>query len=155
MAKRRIRTNANVPAKGRLRDMADQLWNRAIRDDWDNKCAVCSRDVTEAHHLIPRQNELFRYDLENGIALCTQHHKFDADIAPHQNAAGWMEWLWEHQEYRAEWYAANCRSQFTGTKTAIYYCDTIRILAPFVDSEDYDRIVGIKFGRWLEEQAGQ
>ena len=153
MAKRRKRTNSNVPAKGRLRDMADQLWSRAIRDDWNNRCAVCGRDVTEAHHLIPRQNELFRYDLMNGIALCTQHHKFDGDIAPHQNAAGWMKWLWMIHPERAAWYVANCRRPFIGCNTAIYYCDIIRGLAEYVEAADYDRIVGIKFGRWLEEQT--
>ena len=129
------------------------MWSRAIRDDWNNRCAVCSNPVTEAHHIIPRQNEQFRYDLLNGIALCTQHHKFDPAYAPHQNAAGWMKWLWLIHPKRASWYEQNHWVQFTGTKTAIYYCDIIRGLAEYVDAADYDRIVGIKFGRWLEEQA--
>ena len=41
MATRRKRTNKNVPAKGRLRDFADDLWKLAVRDDWGYKCAAC------------------------------------------------------------------------------------------------------------------
>ena len=50
MGKRRKRTNSKTPAKGRLRDCADQLWSLAVRDDWNNRCAVCGFGKCEAHH---------------------------------------------------------------------------------------------------------
>ena len=158
MAKRRKRTNANVPAKGRLRDMADRLWSMAVRHDWNSKCAVCGAGKCEAHPLIPRQHKGTRYALLNGIALCTRHHKYCPDVAPHQNAAGWISWLEENQPTRAEWYFNALESGlylFEGTATADYYCGEIRRLKQYVDDDDYTRIVGVKFGEWLEEQDNE
>lgn len=151
MAKRRKRTNSNVPAKGRLRDIADQLWSRAVRDDWANRCAVCGSGKVEAHHLVPRQHEATRYTLLNGVALCFTHHQGCENLSPHLNAAGWMRWLEANHPSRAEWYRDNCRPQFNGTKTADYYCGIIRGLRQYVEPLDYERIVGVRFARWLED----
>jgi len=156
--KRRKRTNKNVPAKGRLRDMADKLWSLAVRDDWGNKCAVCGNETCEAHHLVPRQHEKTRYGLWNGIALCANHHQFDADISPHQNAAGWLKWLKGEYPERHKWYSDISESReyrnFTGTKNPPYYIGIIQGLREYVEPEDFERIVGIRFNRYLEEMEG-
>ena len=151
MAKRRKRTNANVPAKGRLRDLCDQLWSLAVRADWLNKCAVCGKGKCEAHHLIPRQHEATRYEIRNGIALCSHCHQFNKDLSPHQNAAGWMSWLFEHHPQLHDWMVENHRPVFDGTKNTPYYCGLLRYLRQYVEGEDFERICGIKFSRWLEE----
>lgn len=154
---RRKRTNPNVPAKGRLRDIADQLWSLVVRDDWDFSCAVCGHGKTDAHHVIPRQHEATRYSLRNGIALCARHHQFDPYISPHQNAAGWLLWLFEHESELHNWYtetnANNAHKSFTGTANAAYYCDVIRELKEHVPDKDYERIVGVRFAKWLEAEA--
>ena len=152
MVKQRKRTNSNLPAKGRLRDIADRLWSKAIAADWGHRCAVCGKGKTEAHHLIPRQNYRFRYDLTNGIALCAQHHKFDTDIAPHQNAAGWLSWLDEYCLWRAEWLTDNCRRQFTGTTNAAFFCDTILRLRQYFEADEFERIVGVKLTAYLTQE---
>ena len=156
MAKQRKRTNANVPAKGRLRDMADQLWSLAVRDDWNNRCAVCGNTKCEAHHLVPRQHEAMRYELRNGIALCASHHQFDADISPHQNAAGWLKWLKDHFPLRHAWYVEVIESRkhlaFDGTKNAVHYMEVIDGFRPFVPEEEFERIVGIRFNEYLKSQ---
>lgn len=151
--KPRKRTNSNVPSKGRLREMADALWSRAIRDDWANRCAVCGSTKTkvEAHHLVPRQHEATRYELLNGIALCARHHQFDRDLSPHQNAAGWIAWLNRNHRERAEWYIDNRRPVFTGVKNAAYYIDVINRLREYVDPLEFEGIVGVTFSQWLEE----
>jgi len=155
MKKRRKSTNANVPAKGRLRDMADQLWSIAVRSDWNWKCAVCGGTPCEAHHLVPRQHEATRYDLRNGIALCSTHHQFDADLSPHQNAAGWMLWLSDNHALRCQWYNDTIlygeHRTFSGTKTANYYCDMIRCFQEYVEPDVWQKIVGVKFSKWLKE----
>ena len=151
--KRRKRTNANIPARGVLRTMSDKLWSLAVRADWAHKCAVCGARDCEAHHLVPRQHEVTRYELRNGIALCCHCHQFDNDLSPHQNAAGWIKWLeWHHPEL-AEWYFDNCRPKFRfdTTKNAAHYIEVIQSLRQYVEPDDFDRIVGIKFGRHLEE----
>ena len=156
MTKQRKRTNLNVPAKGRLRDMADQLWSLAVKEDWDHKCVACGhRGTLNSHHLIPRQFFSTRYDLQNGICMCGRCHQFCPNISPHQNAAGFLEWLDENWHAQFEWlkhmqYTKVYRT-FNGTKNATYYCDTIRELKQYVDADDYTRIVGVKFSAWLEE----
>jgi len=150
--KRRKRTSKNVPAKGRLKDMADRLWSLAVRVDWAGKCAVCGSRKCEAHHLIPRQNQATRYDLRNGIALCASHHQFDKDISPHQNAAGWMEWLVVHHPKLHGWYIGNNWPQFDGTTNAVYYCEVIRSLKEYVEEDDYTQIVGQQFSQWLDTE---
>lgn len=151
--KRRKRVSREIPAKGRLRDMADQLWSLAIRDDWAHKCAVCSSTGrVEAHHMIPRQHEATRYVLRNGILLCARHHQFDPAISPHQNAAGWMAWLRDNHPHVCQWYvktvAGNYRD-WDGTKNPAYYCDTIRRLRQYVDDVQFETVCGIRFSAWL------
>ena len=145
-------TNSKVPAKGRLRDMADQLWSLAVRSDWSNRCAVCGNGKCEAHHLVPRQHQATRYALENGVALCAGCHKFDKNISPHLNAAAWLEWLRDHWPIRHAWYIANPRPTFDGVVTPAYYCGVILNLKQYVEEADFDRIVGVKFGRYLEDE---
>ncbi len=149
--KQRKRTNSNVPAKGRLRDMADMLWSLAVRSDWDNKCAVCGAGKVEAHHLIPRQHEATRYDLSNGIALCAFHHQFDAVCSPHQNGFGWRQWLAEHFPKVAEWAEQNAYPKFDGTKNPAHYIEVILSLKEYVEPEDFTRIVGVRFEAYLNK----
>ena len=160
MAKRkkgkpRKRTNANVPAKGRLRDMADRLWSLAIKADWNHRCAICGhRGDLNSHHLIVRTHTTTRHAVRNGICLCRRCHVFCPDRSPHQNAGGFTWWLEEHYPDLAEWYKTTMDNgdhrKFTGTTNADYYCDVIRTLKQYVPDDDYDRIVGVKFGQWLE-----
>lgn len=143
----------HVPKKSRLRWMADTLWAIAIRDDWGYKCAVCGLGKCDAHHLIPRAHELYRYDLHNGIALCRRCHQFDADVSPHQNAAGWLRWLTSAHEERAEWYATAVESHetFKGTKDIPYFLDVIRSLEQYATEEEFVKVVGSRFAKWLQE----
>ena len=157
MAKRRKRTNSNVPAKGRLRDIADRLWSLAVKEDWANRCAMCGhRGDLNSHHLIPRQHAATRYDLHNGICLCRRCHQFCPDVSPHQNAAGFLVRLEWSYPATAKWYLETTESQeykrFDGTTNAAYYCDQIRRLREYVEPEDFERIVGQRFSAWLEEQ---
>lgn len=153
--KPRKRTSKDVPAKGRLRDIADRLWSFAVRSDWNWKCAVCGHGKVEAHHVICRQHARTRYMLRNGLSLCSTHHQFDADVSPHQNAAGFLLWLSDTYPELHQWYTEtverNQHKVFMVTTNATYYCDVIRNLKQYVSDEDYERIVGIKFSRWLEE----
>ncbi len=154
--KRRKRTNKNVPAKGVLRDHCDKLWSLAVRGDWAHRCAVCGARKCEAHHLIPRQHQATRYALRNGIALCATHHQFDPDVSPHQTATGWTLWLEEHHHKLATWVRKtleNCdHHKFDGITNAWYYMEVIWTLREYVQEEDYVRIIGKKFGAYLENE---
>jgi len=147
------RTSKEVPGKKRLRKIADQLWSRAVRLDWAERCTVCGRGRCHAHHVIPRQHESTRYLLRNGISLCAHCHQWNEDLAPHANAYGWMVWLEEHQPELHEWYVDTTRSNahraFEGKVTATYLCDVIRGLREYVPEDEYEAIVGAKFAKFL------
>lgn len=155
MAKRRKRTNAHLPAKGRLKEMADRLWSVAVRSDWNWKCAVCGSGPCDAHHLIPRMNQATRYCLRNGIALCRRHHQFCPELSPHQNAAGWLRWLSEAHPLRHQWYIDTVSNgehlRFNGTTNAVYYCNLIRGFRGDVEDDVFQEIVGIKLSEYLQE----
>jgi hypothetical protein len=135
--------------------MADRLWSLAVRNDWANKCAVCGSKELHAHHLFSRSWPKVRYDLNNGIAMCATHHKFDPSVSPHANGKGFDCWLREHHRLRWQWYDLQGKTKvyqrFDGVRNAQYYCDAIRSLRDYVEEDDYTRIVGVKFSRWLEE----
>jgi hypothetical protein len=42
--------------------------------------------------------------------------------------------------------------EFHGKKDAAYFCDVIRGLREHVEDEDFERIVGVRFSRWLIEE---
>lgn len=149
--KPRARVSRDVPAKGRLREFCDRLWSLSVRADWANRCMICGSTTVEAHHMVPRQHEATRYDLNNGACLCPRCHKFDKNVAPHLNAAGFLCWLRDHHPHRYEWLLENRRPTFTGTKNAPYYCSVIRRLKQYVDPSEYESVVGVKFAAWLEE----
>ncbi len=153
--KRRKRTNSRVPAKGRLRDMADRLWATAVKADWANTCAICGiRSSLDAHHLIPRQHTAYRYDLRNGICLCARCHVWDVNRSPHQSAIGWLMWLDSHHHALSLWYHEamyDLHKIPPITKNADFYCGVIRGLREYVDADYYRRIVGSRFADYLEE----
>jgi len=56
----------------------DYLWRLAVRTRWQGRCAMCSSDEVECHHIVKRARTLLRWDITNGICLCAEHHKFAA-----------------------------------------------------------------------------
>ena len=71
----------------------DQDWAKAIKER-DKVCQICKRSKgrLNAHHIIPRQFKETRWDLNNGILLCFQHHRV-GKYSAHQNAIWFSNWL--------------------------------------------------------------
>jgi 5-methylcytosine-specific restriction endonuclease McrA len=74
----------------------DDIWKKKVkeRDNWT--CQVCGKKVTghncQAHHIIPKIFKTCRWDVNNGITLCFQHHKV-GQKSPHMNAIWFTFWL--------------------------------------------------------------
>lgn len=154
MAKRRKKTSKRVPAKGRLRDMADKVWALAVKDDWGYTCAICrsQTDDLNSHHLIPRQHYALRYDLKNGICLCRRCHQFCPKLSPHQNAPGFVLWLSAHHPLIANWVRIQINNgyDFDGTRNASYFMGELQRMREYVETNDFDRIVGVRFSEYLD-----
>ncbi len=149
-----------MPKKSKLLKDAGELWSRAVRDDWGNRCAVCGNTAhLHAHHLIPRHHEVTRYLLRNGICLCSYCHVRNKHFSPHMCAAGWLDWLSTNWPALHCWYTGTVERGehriFDGTKNVVYYVGIIQGLREYVEEGDFDRIVGIRFAARLKaaEQA--
>ena len=72
--------------KQRLRDQADGLWKIAVIDRWGNICESCGKESLTPHHFFAKglYPEL-RYEVNNGVPLCSKchffhHHKVSPEI---------------------------------------------------------------------------
>jgi len=147
---------AKIPKKKRLKSFADELWALAVKRQWKGRCAVCGRTASlHAHHLIPRQHQATRYTLKNGICICAGCHLFSKDLSPHQNAAGWLEWLAQRHPCICKWYHENLRPKFDGTTNEEYYVGVILRLREYVQPHEFQEIVGVRFAAYLDELSEQ
>ena len=69
----------------KLKKKKDKEWSIKVKKIFNNKCALCEAIIyIQAHHIIPREIKEFRYDSDNGIALCPKNHKWGNQSA-HKN----------------------------------------------------------------------
>ena len=67
----------------RIENQLDDLWRRAVLKRWGNKCAVCHKsEGVQSAHIFSRKNKSVRWDILNGISLCSRHHLFWAHKEP-------------------------------------------------------------------------
>lgn len=86
----------------KLKRKAFKLWSEKVRSI--GKCEICEAKkgdlksngkpvILNAHHIIPKQVKNLTFDIENGICLCTTHHKYDIKISAHTNSLAFYDWL--------------------------------------------------------------
>lgn len=71
--------------------MCDDLWSKAVKARAGYKCEKenCNNKDLQSHHVVSRTNYALRFDVENGVALCTYHHLFWA----HKDALAFTKWI--------------------------------------------------------------
>jgi len=102
-------------------------WSIAVRNRYDNKCAVCGcTENLNAHHIVPKEQKdnALKYDIKNGISLCAKHHKYGYDISPHKNPIKFFEWLITNDLEQYEYCLKNADKKIIYTED-----DLIAILA--------------------------
>jgi hypothetical protein len=93
---------------GYWKKKADALWGRVIHSR--GCCAVSNGDCSgnlEAHHLITRANVMTRHCIDNGILLCSTHHKFSPWLSAHKAPLAFAEWLMQTMPDTAKWCSDN------------------------------------------------
>jgi len=89
LTKKLLETNDKTEEK-----IKEKEWATAIKTKYNFSCAICGNAYKpNAHHIIPREHKEFKFDLDNGISLCTKHHKFSREISAHNNPLGFFLWL--------------------------------------------------------------
>ena len=52
-----------------------RIWSLEVRRRAGNRCEICDKDATEAHHILSKKNyTFFALDPDNGIAVCKYCH---------------------------------------------------------------------------------
>ena len=88
-----------IKSKKNLKNKCDTLYSQIIR--LVGKCEFCSKtSYLQSHHVIGRINYILRWDLRNGICLCSGCHMLNK-FSAHQDPLGFMEWF---KSYRPEDY---------------------------------------------------
>jgi non-ribosomal peptide synthetase component E (peptide arylation enzyme) len=73
---------------------AEKQWSLTIRKRDNFSCVICGNAFKpNAHHIIPREHKQYKYELDNGISLCTKHHKYSRVISAHNNPIAFFLWL--------------------------------------------------------------
>ena len=86
----------------KLRDQLDKLWAEIVKQRAGYKCEYCRKTTyLNTHHIFSRSNLSVRWDLDNGICLCSGHHTLSNDSA-HKSPVEFVEWIKEM--WGIEWY---------------------------------------------------
>ena len=87
-------TKAQKAAK-KLKNKKLKEWSSAIKTRAKFKCEFCGQPhkYLNSHHIIGKRYEPLRFNLDNGIALCPTHHKYNYTISAHKNPLAFMIWM--------------------------------------------------------------
>lgn len=80
----------------KLRDKkkADDLWSEAVKVNYGHRCAYCgTSENLNSHHIYTRSRMATRWDIDNGICLCANHHTFSQEFSAHKTPAKFHAWL--------------------------------------------------------------
>ena len=81
----------------------DAAWSLAVKDRDGNRCAYCgSTKYLNSHHIFSRTHQGLRWDLDNGITLCSEHHTFSTKFSAHKTPMEFTLWIMERNG--KEWY---------------------------------------------------
>jgi len=83
------------PKKKTLKRKMDILWSEIIRSK--GRCEICGKtDNLQAHHVIGRINLALRWDIKNGVCLCSSCHTF-GKTSSHNNPVFFLDWFKTHR----------------------------------------------------------
>jgi hypothetical protein len=81
-----------VKTKKQLIKACDIAWSKAVKVRDGEVCQMCgSVSGLNSHHIIGRISYSLRFDLRNGITLCSSCHKFSRNSA-HNNPVYFIDW---------------------------------------------------------------
>ena len=103
MAKSKLQKKKDNCRSTYWKTKADSVWGKAVHN-LNKQCLIndgCAGQL-EAHHLISRANTATRHKIENGVLLCSKHHKWDNKLSAHGAPLAFAEFL--QTNYPAKWH---------------------------------------------------
>ena len=72
----------------------DTAWSQLVKLLWNNKCAYCNGVIDlHAHHVRTRKKKSTRWDADNGILLCGDHHVYNTFFSAHGTPEKFLRWM--------------------------------------------------------------
>jgi hypothetical protein len=85
--------NALKSKKGNIDKQLDNAWSLLVKLKAGNKCEYCgNRQSLNSHHLNSRAKMSVRWDVNNGICLCVNHH-IGSEFSAHKTSIQFTVWL--------------------------------------------------------------
>jgi len=77
-----------------LKKKCDKLWSEAVKIEYNYECQYCwKKEHLNSHHLFTRARNSTRFDIDNGICLCSWCHTLSSNFSAHQTWLEFFEWL--------------------------------------------------------------
>lgn len=78
----------------KLQKHLDSLWSEKVKERDNFSCVVCAKkEYLNSHHIYSRTNFSTRWDIDNGITLCSGHHTLKSDFSAHKTPTEFVEFL--------------------------------------------------------------
>ena len=94
LKRKRIAKEKKQNTVSALTKKADKLWSECVKiRDW-YKCTYCWKEEhLNSHHLFTRARKATRWDISNGLTLCSWHHTLSSNFSAHQTPLEFFEWF--------------------------------------------------------------
>ena len=77
-----------------IKSSLDIAWSFLVKLLANNRCAYCNREQDlHAHHIHTRKRISTRWDTDNGICLCADHHVHNTYFSAHQTPYKFLKWM--------------------------------------------------------------
>jgi hypothetical protein len=78
----------------KLQKHLDSLWSEKVKERDGYSCVYCGKKTyLNSHHIYSRTNFSTRWDINNGITLCSGHHTLQSDFSAHKTPTEFVEFL--------------------------------------------------------------
>jgi len=81
-------------SKSYINKKKDKEWAEAVKERDGHRCQYCGKTTfLNSHHIFSRSNFLTRWDLDNGITLCSGCHTLSSKFSAHKTPIEFIDWL--------------------------------------------------------------
>ncbi len=75
----------------------DDAWSLLVKLKAGMKCEIprCGKTSIQSHHIFGRRSKSVRWDVMNGLCLCSWHHTLNSKFSAHATPVTFNKWLEE------------------------------------------------------------
>ena len=112
----------------RLKKYCDELWSEIIKNKFNYKCFYCGKsNYLQSHHLISRKHLSTRYNVDNGLLLCSGCHMLSI-ISMHHSPWIILDKLEIERPIQYKWFLENRTKENLLKNSTIDYQLTLKYL---------------------------